>query len=78
MPCERVLVGEAGTAYPFAPLAGRRWPAGRMRGLSRVAFHADGIGANMLRLSFSCAGAAAIEEGISRLGRLLASERLAA
>jgi hypothetical protein len=27
-----VLVGETGAAYPFAPLAGRRWPAGRMRG----------------------------------------------
>lgn len=42
------------------------------------AFHADGSGANTLRLSFSCADAATIEEGISRLGRLLASERLAA
>ena len=42
------------------------------------AFHADGSGANTLRLSFSCADAATIEEGISRLGRLLSTERLAA
>jgi DNA-binding transcriptional MocR family regulator len=42
------------------------------------AFHADGSGANTLRLSFSCADAATIEEGISRLGRLLNAERLAA
>jgi DNA-binding transcriptional MocR family regulator len=42
------------------------------------AFHADGSGANTLRLSFSCADAATIEEGISRLGRLLSNERLAA
>ncbi|WP_312418287.1 PLP-dependent aminotransferase family protein [Shinella sp.] len=42
------------------------------------AFHADGSGANTLRLSFSCADAATIEEGISRLGRLLSAERLAA
>ena len=42
------------------------------------AFHADGSGANTLRLSFSCADAATIEEGISRLGRLIGKERLAA
>ncbi|MGQ3209680.1 aminotransferase-like domain-containing protein [Shinella sp.] len=42
------------------------------------AFHADGSGANTLRLSFSCADATTIEEGISRLGRLLSNERLAA
>jgi DNA-binding transcriptional MocR family regulator len=42
------------------------------------AFHADGSGANTLRLSFSCADDATIEEGISRLGRLLKTERLAA
>jgi DNA-binding transcriptional MocR family regulator len=42
------------------------------------AFHADGSGANTLRLSFSCADDATIEEGISRLGRLLMTERLAA
>jgi DNA-binding transcriptional MocR family regulator len=42
------------------------------------AFHADGSGTNTLRLSFSCADAAMIEEGISRLGRLVRNERLAA
>lgn len=36
------------------------------------AFHADGSGANTLRLSFSCADAQTIEEGISRLGRAIA------
>lgn len=42
------------------------------------AFHADGSGANTLRLSFSCADGATIEEGISRLGRLLRAELPAA
>ncbi|MCF3640535.1 PLP-dependent aminotransferase family protein [Rhizobium sp. TRM95111] len=42
------------------------------------AFHADGSGANTLRLSFSCADAPTIEEGISRLGRLVRSEMTAA
>lgn len=36
------------------------------------AFHADGGGADTLRLSFSCADPAAIETGIARLGRLIA------
>jgi len=35
------------------------------------AFHPDGTGANTLRLSFSCADYRKIEEGISRLGRLI-------
>ncbi len=35
------------------------------------AFHPDGSGANSLRLSFSCADFVKIEEGISRLGRLI-------
>ena len=35
------------------------------------AFFADGSGGNTLRLSFSCADQAQIEEGITRLGRLL-------
>jgi DNA-binding transcriptional MocR family regulator len=38
------------------------------------AFHADGCGANTLRLSFSCADEAAIEEGIARLGALIGDE----
>lgn len=37
------------------------------------AFHADGSGANTLRLSFSCASPAMIEEGMTRLGRLIRS-----
>lgn len=36
------------------------------------AFHADGTGANTLRLSFSCANGPATEEGIARLARLIA------
>src|SRR5690606_19798609 len=32
LPRKRALVEEIGTAYPFAPFTGRRWPAGRMRG----------------------------------------------
>ena len=35
------------------------------------AFFADGSGANTLRLSFSCANETMIEEGISRLGKLI-------
>ncbi|MDR7144607.1 PLP-dependent aminotransferase family protein [Rhizobium sp. BE258] len=38
------------------------------------AFFADGSGANTVRLSFSCANDAMIEEGIGRLGKLVASE----
>jgi DNA-binding transcriptional MocR family regulator len=36
------------------------------------AFHADGVGANTMRLSFSCADNEKIEKGVSRLGRLIA------
>ena len=35
------------------------------------AFFADGSNRNTLRLSFSCASEAQIDEGIARLGRLL-------
>jgi DNA-binding transcriptional MocR family regulator len=35
------------------------------------AFFADGSGVNTMRLSFSCASAAMIDEGIGRLGRLI-------
>ena len=38
------------------------------------AFYADGSNGNTLRLSFSCADAATIDEGIARLGRLIARE----
>jgi len=38
------------------------------------AFFADGSGANSIRLSFSCANDTMIEEGIGRLGRLVAGE----
>lgn len=38
------------------------------------AFFADGSNANTLRLSFSCASAAMIEEGMARLGRLISEE----
>jgi len=38
------------------------------------AFFADGSGANTIRLSFSCANDQMIEEGIGRLGRLVAKE----
>ncbi len=42
------------------------------------AFFADGSGANHIRLSFSCANEAMIDEGIKRIGRLLKSEIAAA
>ncbi|MBB3566575.1 PLP-dependent aminotransferase family protein [Rhizobium sp. BK491] len=38
------------------------------------AFFADGSGANTFRVSFSCANDDMIEEGISRLGKLIAGE----
>jgi DNA-binding transcriptional MocR family regulator len=38
------------------------------------AFHADGTGANTMRLSFSCASDEMIEKGIERLGGLIAAE----
>ncbi|TCL73804.1 PLP-dependent aminotransferase family protein [Rhizobium sp. BK251] len=38
------------------------------------AFFADGSGANTFRVSFSCANDEMIEEGIGRLGRLIADE----
>jgi DNA-binding transcriptional MocR family regulator len=38
------------------------------------AFFADGSGANTFRVSFSCANDEMIEEGIGRLGALIASE----
>ncbi len=38
------------------------------------AFFADGSGANTLRLSFSCANDQMIDEGIRRLGTLIAGE----
>ncbi|MGM4910828.1 PLP-dependent aminotransferase family protein [Rhizobium sp. 768_B6_N1_8] len=38
------------------------------------AFFADGSGANTFRVSFSCANDQMIDEGVSRLGRLIASE----
>jgi DNA-binding transcriptional MocR family regulator len=38
------------------------------------AFFADGSGANTFRVSFSCANDQMIDEGISRLGRLIAGE----
>jgi DNA-binding transcriptional MocR family regulator len=38
------------------------------------AFFADGTGANTFRVSFSCANDEMIEEGISRLGKLIAGE----
>ena len=37
------------------------------------AFYADGSNNNTLRLSFSCASEAMIEEGIQRLGRLIST-----
>lgn len=42
------------------------------------AFFADGSGRNTMRLSFSCASDEMIEEGIGRLGALIASEVAAA
>ncbi len=41
------------------------------------AFFADGSGANTFRVSFSCANDEMIEEGISRLGKLIAGEIVA-
>ena len=77
-PSELVIRARAGT--PLAEVETALAERGQHLAFEppRFAFHADGSGANTLRLSFSCADAATIEEGISRLGRLLGKERLAA
>jgi DNA-binding transcriptional MocR family regulator len=41
------------------------------------AFHADGSGANTMRLSFSCASDEMIDQGIGKLGKLIESEMAA-
>jgi DNA-binding transcriptional MocR family regulator len=39
------------------------------------AFFADGSGENTMRLSFSCASDEMIDQGIERLGKLIATEK---
>ena len=57
-----------------AALLGKSIETTRVAFVPGKAFFADGSGANTIRLSFSCANDAVIEEGIGRLGRLVASE----
>jgi len=57
-----------------ATLLARAIEAERVAFVPGRAFHADGSNGNTLRLSFSCADAATIEDGIARLGRLIARE----
>ncbi|MDQ0458448.1 aminotransferase-like domain-containing protein [Rhizobium paknamense] len=54
-----------------ASLLARSVEAEKVAFVPGQAFFADRSGANTLRLSFSCANEAMIEEGIGRLGRLL-------
>ncbi len=62
-----------------AKLLAKSLEAARVAFVPGRAFFADGSGGNTLRLSFSCADDAMIEEGIGRLGRLIAGEmRMAA
>ena len=56
-----------------AQLLSRSLETERVAFVPGQAFFADGGGANTIRLSFSNSNHAAIEEGIARLGRLLAS-----
>lgn len=57
-----------------ATLLARAIEAERVAFVPGRAFHADGSNGNTLRLSFSCADAATIDDGIARLGRLIARE----
>ncbi len=57
-----------------AELLARSLESAKVAFVPGKAFFADGSGANTFRVSFSCANEAMIEEGISRLGRLIASE----
>ncbi len=61
-----------------AALLARSLESERVAFVPGKAFFADGSNANTLRLSFSCPDEATIEEGISRLGRLIAREIAAA
>ncbi len=57
-----------------AELLARSLESAKVAFVPGKAFFADGSGANTFRVSFSCANETMIEEGISRLGRLIASE----
>jgi DNA-binding transcriptional MocR family regulator len=56
-----------------ADLLARSLESERVAFVPGRAFFADGSGANTIRLSFSRADEAAIDEGIARLGRLIAA-----
>lgn len=64
--------------FDGAALLARSLETAKVAFVPGQAFHADGSGANTLRLSFSCADDIAIEEGMRRLGSLIAAERKAA
>ncbi len=57
-----------------AELLARSLESAKVAFVPGKAFFADGSGANTFRVSFSCANETMIEEGISRLGRLIAGE----
>lgn len=57
-----------------AKLLARSLESAKVAFVPGQAFFADGSGANTFRVSFSCANDQMIDEGISRLGRLIASE----
>lgn len=57
--------------YDGAALLAKSIKTERVAFVPGKAFFADGSGANTIRLSFSCASEAMIEEGIMRLGRVV-------
>jgi DNA-binding transcriptional MocR family regulator len=59
------------TAIDAAALLPRAIAEARIAFVPGRAFHADGAGANTLRLNFSLADVAQITEGVGRLGALL-------
>jgi DNA-binding transcriptional MocR family regulator len=61
-------------AMDGAELLARSLQSARVAFVPGRAFFADGSGGNTLRLSFSCAGTAQIDEGIARLGALIGRE----
>ncbi|MDF0697071.1 PLP-dependent aminotransferase family protein [Rhizobium sp. MC63] len=57
-----------------AKLLGKSLETAKVAFVPGKAFFADGSGANTFRLSFSCANEQMIEDGIGRLGKLIADE----
>ncbi|MEN9894789.1 MAG: hypothetical protein RIR97_641 [Pseudomonadota bacterium] len=61
------------SGYDSAALLAKSLNSVKVAFVPGKAFHSDASGANTLRLSYSCASNAQIDEGIKRLGQLLSA-----